>query len=116
MFVFGMERSVAPYLLFTQRAAFHHVCVFADKARQLTHGKNRSTCLRSTSARQPNMLRRPEIEARGSESFFQPGPEETNPAGVMSPAQSCRQRRVWSDQWLHDAPLKFPWTASRITR
>lgn len=29
----------------TQRAAFRHVCVFTDKARQLTHRENRSTCL-----------------------------------------------------------------------
>lgn len=45
--VFGQRRNTSwrRFEKLTQRAAFRHVCVFTDKARQLTHRENRPTCL-----------------------------------------------------------------------
>lgn len=97
--VFGHRRNTSwrRFEKLTQQAAFRHVCVFTDKARQLTHRENRPTCLDtwlfifSSSLSfiflllpffwKPGMFVVPVSKAKESQSrFFHSGPIEMEPA------------------------------------
>lgn len=133
--VFAQRRSTSwrRFANLTQRAAFRHVCVFTDKARQLTHRENRFMCLDtwllffffsflyfSTPPLffcKPSVFVVPEGKAKESQSrFFHSGPAE------MEPAAEWRHRRcsrpflgVGISLCLHSEWPAAPWCWHHLT-